>query len=412
MTAEEEARLYHEPGRWGWAALLLDGQQRPFPLADLPGVLDSLPAESDAFLSQSEFCRPNRRLVNLARLGLLFSDCDLPKTPYADWNPDRAARALLFHCEENHLPAPSLINFSGRGLHCKWLLDCPIPGVALPRWNLVQKELCDRLKPFGADRAARDGSRCLRAVGTLNSRSGLLCETVWQDERGGAINRWPFEEICRELLPFTREQLREAKAQRQARKQAKAATAGRSANLWTARQLWWNRLFDLRRLIERRGWQGGVPEGFRNNWLFIAACAVAYGVEPRYLEAEIGELAREFTPSLTPSEVRSATVSAIAKARAGTPYRFSSARLIELLEITPAEQKGLRTLIDPDERQRRRKAYDAGRQWGQQSREEYEATAQARRMEAKRLRAEGLSYRQIAEHMGLTVKQVDNLLNR
>ena len=258
-----EASQYIGDGR-GFFSVLMGSEQHSYRLSELPQVLDALPADAEAFLSQASFKRPNRRLVNLHRLGVCFVDCDTNKTARRSQSPEQQAQAVLLHCEDNGLPRPSLINHSGRGLHVKWCLDKPLPAQALPRWNAVQKQLVNALEPFGADKAARDGSRCLRVVGSINPRNGQTARTVYQD---GA--RWDFDLLAREVLPIDRQELQQ---KRQAKQEAKAAGTGRVCNLWQPRQLWWNRLADVRKLIELRGWTQGVPEGSRTNFLLVATC--------------------------------------------------------------------------------------------------------------------------------------------
>src|SRR5262249_23164372 len=148
-----------------------------------------------------------------------FADCETYKSDFADLKPEQQAQALLLHCEETGLPRPSLINHSGRGLHVKWLLDSPLPGQALPRWNAVQTAFNKSLTPFDVDRAARDGSRCLRLVGSVNPRSGQVARTVWADERDGSPARWDFDTLATEVLPFTRVEWQAKQKQRRERKQ-------------------------------------------------------------------------------------------------------------------------------------------------------------------------------------------------
>src|SRR5262249_459931 len=153
----------------------------------------------------------------------------------------------------------------------KWPFEQALPAQALPRWNALQKAIGEKLKPFGVDRAARDGSRCLRLVGSVNPRSGQECRTVWTDERYGDVARWDFETLCREVLPVPREQLQ---ARRKEAKEQAAVREGWQSNWWNWRELWWYRLADVRKLITLREWQNGVPVGYRNHILLVAACAV------------------------------------------------------------------------------------------------------------------------------------------
>ena len=189
-AALAESLLYHNAAAQGFVSMMTEGSQQSFPLSELPAVMDGVPLGKDAYLSQAEFRRPNRRMVSLARIGLCFADCDTHKSDYGHLSPDAQARALMLYCDDEGIPKPSLINHSGRGLHAKWLYDAPLPADALPRWNAAQKALGDRFKPFAVDRGARDASRFLRIVGTVNSRNGETARTVWIEETNGKPNRW------------------------------------------------------------------------------------------------------------------------------------------------------------------------------------------------------------------------------
>ena len=103
-------------------------------------------------------------MVYLLRLNLCFVDLDTYKTPWKVYPPDALANIVRGFCQDEDIPDPSLILFSGRGLQVKWLLERPLPRAALPRWNAVQKQLVAILERFGADSGARDASRLLRLV--------------------------------------------------------------------------------------------------------------------------------------------------------------------------------------------------------------------------------------------------------
>lgn len=162
----EEARAYHDPARAGFFSILVDvngdKRQSSHRLIEMPTVLELIDKSRDTWLTQAEFIRPNRRVVNLARLGLLFADLDTYRTPWAKGRtPEQLAASVLYHCAQEGIPTPSMLIFSGRGIQAKWLLDGTIPRQALPRWNACQKYLIDRLRPVGADVAAKDASRVL-----------------------------------------------------------------------------------------------------------------------------------------------------------------------------------------------------------------------------------------------------------
>lgn len=77
---EDEAGEYHDATRTGFFSLLvavgLEKRQDSYRLTLMPTVLGMVDITRDTWLTQAEFTRPNRRVVNLARIGLLFSDLD------------------------------------------------------------------------------------------------------------------------------------------------------------------------------------------------------------------------------------------------------------------------------------------------------------------------------------------------
>lgn len=206
----EEAAAYHDPRRPGFFSLLVDvdGQKRQSShlLANMPTVLELIDPRRDTWMTQAEFIRPNRRVVNLARVGLLFADLDTYRQSWAQGRtPEQLASAVLYHCAQEGIPAPSLLVFSGRGIQAKWLLEGTLPRAALPRWNACQRYLIDRLLPLGADPQAKDASRVLRTVHTTNSKSGEICRVVHvETAENGKPVRYDFEYLAELLLPVAR----------------------------------------------------------------------------------------------------------------------------------------------------------------------------------------------------------------
>lgn len=88
-------------------------------------------------------------------------------------------------------------------------------------------------------------------------------------------------------------------------------------------------------------------------------------------------------------------------------YRFRNQTLIDLLEITPSEERQQKMIIsDGTKRERDRiRKETAMREAGASARPDYLAAATGGRQTASDFRLLGLSYRAIAEKMGLTRKQ-------
>ena len=273
---------------------------------------------------------------------------------------------------------------SGRGLYAKWLLRPVLSCRALPYWNAVQAALAARLRRFGADFGALDGSRVLRLVGVVNAKSGTVCRVLHVNESGGEPLRYEIDYLGDAVLPASREELRErrqARAERRERDSAAGAHGsaplrvvrgtGRvvNANLRTfsPRQLAWDRLHDLRRLVDVRYGLDPVPEGERMpllfwqlNFLLLSgatnsrglwheAVAVARRLDPDwgYASSELGTLYRKSLQFEAGETVEF-------EGRQYPPlYTPRNDTLITLFRISDAEQRELATITSRDEVWRR-----------------------------------------------------------
>ncbi|TEP98519.1 replication protein [Pseudomonas aeruginosa] len=399
----DEAQMYHDSTRSGFFSLLVDSRggkrQSSHRLADMPKVLNLLDKKIDTWISQAEFIRPNRRVVNLLRLGLLFADLDTYRVPaLASRKPDELAASVLFLCADTGLPAPSILIYSGRGIQAKWLLEGTIPRQALPRWNACQRYLVDRLTHVGADPMAKDASRVLRTVETVNSKSGEVCRVVHvQSGNDGQPIRYNFEYLAEALLPAARwtiEQQRQEQAERRAKKKRfLLVPGGKADNLrgFSGRQLAWDRLEDLRKLAELRG---GVGEGSRMQHLFwrLNFLLLSGATNSKQMYHEAAALARELDPQWNSRSKELMTLFSKAKAyEAGEKVTFGGKEfaplytpkndtLINLFRITAEEQRQLKTIVSQVEAaERHRKREEARRRAaGAVGRETYEQASLTR----------------------------------
>jgi len=208
------------------------------------------------------------------------------------------------------IPDPSLILFSGRGLQVKWLLERPLPRAALPRWNAVQKQLVATLERFGADPAARDASRLLRLVDTINTRSGERVLVLWVNESQGEVRHYGFDHLAEWILPVDRDVIREERDAREKRRESlQLLQGGKTGNLraFSGRQLAWDRLEDLRTLAKLRGWiKSGIPHGYRSKYIHwcLNFLLLSGAVHSSQLFYEAQALVREVCPDF-PKEVSS-----------------------------------------------------------------------------------------------------------
>lgn len=449
-AAVDEPLLYHDTERSGFTALLRPGgtpRQLAVRLRELPAALrDQRLHNCDLYIAQNEFFRPNRRVVNCSRLTSCYVDLDTYKLDTLYGQPVEALTdRLLRQCDDAHIPPPSIVVYSGRGLQAKWLLERPVPTRALPRWQALQTELGRRLKPIGADLRALDASRVLRLVGSVNSRSGDVVRVVHLQRVpmfGGAVGSagvvvYPFDCFFDDVLPLTRHELAAQRSEIAERieydklvgpalpepyKPVRRLQLVESGRLTTARriipsELAWDRLADLRRLAELRHGGGGLPSGQRNLFVFLGACFLASAlVAPRF-RSEVLELAKEFAPTWSAQELASCISSvhrrleAAAKGETvefmGQPvdprYRFKNCTLVDLLGISPSEMKHMQAILSADEaRERDRERKQAERRSkGSVSRAEYVQARADKAQAARALRAEGRTLAEIAQTLGI-----------
>jgi hypothetical protein len=431
FTASSEADLFHDTNGRGFFSILVQGETRKHQsshrMSELHSVLELVDHSRDTWLSQCEFMKPNRRLVNLARIGLLFADLDTYNLPWGkDRSPEDLARSALYLCIEEGVPPPSILIFSGQGLQAKWLLTKPLPRQALLRWNACQRYLVERLQVIGADVAAKDASRVLRVVDSKSSKSGKICRVVHiESGADGLPIRYCFEDLAECLLPVDRWEIEQKRHARANRQKFTLVQGGRSANRrgFSGRQLAWDRLEDLRRLVAIRG---GVSVGermhhlfWRLNFLLLSGATHSSRV---YLEA--AALAAELDRSWGYGSSELTALYSKAKAyEAGAQVEFEgrqypalytprNSTLISLFRISDQEQRQLRTIISPGiaaERHRVREE-ERRRAAGMIPRGEFLAAVESRRLQAQSLKLRGLSIRAIAKQMGVSVGAVAGYL--
>ena len=402
FSGAEEAQMFHDTERNGFFSILVDvngnKRQSAHRLGDMPKVLGLIDPNRDTWLSQAEFFQPNRRIVNLARIGLLFADLDTYRTDWAlGRSPEQLADSVLYFCHQEGIPTPSLLVFSGRGIQAKWLLESAVPRPALPRWNACQRYLVDRLKEAGADVGAKDASRVLRLIDTVNTKSGEVCRVVHVESGAdGQPVRYNFEYLAEVLLPVARwdiEKQKQQRDEREKRKQLKLIGGGKSDNLrgFSGRQLAWHRLEDLRTLMTLRG---GVAEGERMRHLHwqLNFLLLSGATNSRLMYQEAATLARAIDGAWGHNSKELMTLYSKAKQfEAGEKVSFGDKEypalytprndtLINLFEITDDEQRELKTIISKGmalERDKNRKQA-ARRAAGAVDRETYERQSLSR----------------------------------
>jgi len=418
-TPREHGELLHAGGQ-GTVAISQKAERRwnqaVYPVEVALALLDHYRGQDDVFLSTQRF-RGRRRISELLSMGALFADLDYYGRPeLAGKEPRRVLDLALSTLSMAGIPAPSIAIGSGRGMYLVWL-HSPIPRAALPRWRACQERLQSVLAPLGADPKSRDAARVLRVVGTRHRRAGVQVEalTTTRESR-------PFEELADAILPFTRAELHDLRVQKALRRSQKP--------LWTPPKdftqatLWEARLSDLQALRRLR-WFGEPMPDFRDRWLFLAGVAMSWISPPEVLRRELHALADEvggWTPGRTDSKMhaifRTAREHQTGKrvewdgVKLSPRYKFRNRTILDWLEITPDEERHLKTVISDEERRRRDRERDERRrrEAGAMTREQYESRAHERRLGVLELREKGFSKPRIADELGVSLSTVKRAL--
>lgn len=451
-----EPLTYHDPQRKGFVSFLRKRpgdqmRQTTHKLEHLPRALSKLDGIGDIWVAQNEFFQPDRKLVHAARMPVNFLDLDTYKVPsLAALGPEAQCASLLAECVAAGVPEPSLVVFSGRGLQVKWVLEEPAPSRAIPRWRCVQRELLARFKSFGADERALDVSRVLRLEGTTNSRSGEVARVLHRASvptMGGLLRAdglvvHAFDTFAETLLPFSRQELADMRSEaedhrRECQEGVRALEARRAdltlvpgslgkrhgthSNLrvFVRSQLAWDRIGDIRRLFELRGWTEGAPEGERDVPVFLAACFLAEAKLAKDVMSELWPLVRLLAPDWGEPEINNCVSSVLERAHAhargetvefrgkqvSPRYGHSNESLIEKLRITPEEEREMQTIISKEEKRRRtnERRTVQRREQGVVPRAEYRQAAADKAAAARALKDQGKSLRAISVELQISV---------
>lgn len=383
---------------------------------------------TDCYVTMQSF-RPfadGRLASNVTQVNAYAVDLDYAKTEYADLEAEDFIALVLN--QNPGLPWPSVVMSSGTGVWLYWVYKRPPPVTKRfhyrPVWQQHQDHLISLLAPYGADSACRDMSRFTRVPGTVNSKNDATAR-AW-----GTGKLWDFTELntlIEQLAPTPSH--KKPPREKPTRKQIDHVLVEFKKTGYTLADA---RMQDMRKLCELRG---GTLTDMRSRMGFAyLAQAVFFCGSSRDLEQECETFFRaqfhnpeKYVQRLSGGghyrEAMRRMEAWLTRRWANprdpdrgllvdetqpfpyyhkdNPYFFSNRRLIQMLDITPKEQRHMKTLIGGEEKRKRKQKRDEKRRraQGQVPRDEYLGTAEERREQVLRLRADGVSIRAIAEQL-------------
>ena len=413
-------------------------------VCEMHEVLERYSAESrcDVYQSQHWFSCESRKKANLKGLGTSFFDGDYYKD---EKNRGKTGgdvwEEMKGKLEEKGYPLPSSVISSGQGVYVKWYFTKALGREKLPYWDTLQIRFLEVFREYGADPASRDASRVLRILGTYNQKNGGQVRVLWLNEEGGQVRCYDFWELfkafgCSEIVEQPRKRLQqvtEMPSEKELREIVMETAENREylhrrVVSFACRGL--HVVEDLKKLAVMRGWdQEGIPDGQRDLWLFWVVNHVCLSYltshQPRNYHEALCE-AEPFIPKHWSRAKFLNKMSAVyqkAKEMASGRkwvsfggkvwplyYTPSNERLCEDLNMTGSELEQLDYIRTEQTRvaQQKRKRQEAGTS----GREEYLQQSQDRRGLALKLRAEGCTWEQVGELLGISSEAARKLAVR
>ena len=429
--------LHQEPckGKYdGWIGILRNNYKKPYSREWLQDNIHKFINEKDVYITPNTFdTRKTYKTEksNVWSLKNLYVDLDVEKHFKGSKTVSQAYMEVLEMSHNNEIPHPTIITFSGKGLHIYWSIGDYNNKTSFEFWEDVQKGLYEKLKPLGADSSiTTDSARVLRIPNTINSKNNKLCE-IWYIDRN---KRYSLLEIKNKyLLDVMKVNKPKKKATRKPNK-AKINTEDTKhlKEVKSPYTLNKGRCEDIEKLIELRGYS--IEN--RNITLFILANAkVRLGVDQdklyKYLlevnnrlieplgTKEIFNIARKVFNHKNKKEIEKDNTTrnvclypdSVIDSTYPLGYKYSTARIIEDLDITREEMAALSILINSEEKNARDKERKKQARRGEDGLTKREQKKKDTNKSIHNLKNQGLTQVQVAERLALSPRTVQRHWN-
>ena len=351
----------------------------------------------DVYISQNTFNNKSRRLIHLKELKALYIDIDCYKMNLSK----EAVKYFMENDLYGQIPVPNMLIDSGRGLYYIIFLENTM-AEELPKWQLVEKYLYEKLKDLGADNKALDATRVLRVTGTVNSKNNSIVKVIDTYDY-----QYTLDEIIENYIPEVNEDRKEKQKPKGVRKKGRKK---KFVSLFNLYNLYYTRFMDIKKLVEIRNYE---MTGYREVTLFLLRyfMNVYHNCDDDLVMEEILEINNSFTEPLEKDEVFKATLSGATRATENV-YKYSNDKLIKLLDITPSEQKQMATIISKSEkyyRNNKNRREQRRNKEGLTKREADKLKNEERILELKRKK---YTLKQISEKLNLSIDYVKKVSKR
>lgn len=446
--------------------------------------IDGLERELDTYVSMSEFGNPkhfgpqmhHRRIqkdagvpvekrvkierfkrmqANAVHVGSIWMDFDNLFNHSLD--EFQATAAFVSYCDLLHVPRPSYVMFTGRGISPVWLLAKQhkvngTKGCISKRWHLVMQKMIEKFSDFQPDTAVFDIARVLRVAGTINSKSGERVRPLYVNRNNlDRIVRYNFDELSDQILDMPKEQYlaiaqakyeAQGKTWRREKLNQRVQAAEKPKHHFSPRKRHELIIEDLDKLrAQRWGANNTIPRGLRDAWMLVRTSSYAF-INPR--EAVIKEINKQ-AQSIGLGEDQAMGYMQTVLKRASEQvmlfqaqaddvdpatlglsyynpnydhvlYAYSRKKIVDLLGITEDEMRAadLRILITEDikvERNRIRMAESRSQSTKPRSRTEIQADAKKEAQELRKTMDDNnWSIRGAAKQLKMTPAKVQRIL--
>lgn len=347
--------------RNGWFQRLFSPKELPAALQD-PDWVDW----KDVYFSLNNFYLPRRTSNWTREIRALYVDIDYYKLDrWKPYSPEAMFDYIrMEYVDEGRLPMPSYVIFSGSGIQLVFLLE-PVAYMnrkAYLLWKRLQSHFVETLRDVGADSVCTDLSRVFRLAGTFNSKTGRQVYLVQY-----LTAPYSMEMLAAGWLPPPPPRHKPQPSPRRILKQKKPGVRPKTA--FTPYTLHLARARDLEKLVRLRR---GEMDGCREYTLFLYRYLMLFLTHnPQTALQNTHRLNKWFSRPLSRYEVEQATRSAeemwahqtgqkdlsITRknpdAYQTVGYFHNNQTIIKHLNITPAEQRQLVTIIGKEEKNRR-----------------------------------------------------------